>query len=510
MTFIDGAIVVAYFVILLLVGFFTREKKGVDESSTDFITASRSMPWPAVLMSIIATEISAITFLGTPSAGFSSDMNYLQFGIGSIVGRILIATLFIGVFYKYNCVTIYDYLAKRFGESTRYSATIFFFITRILASGVRLMVAATAVAVIMEWPIGNSILIFTTIAMIYTSLGGIKAVIWTDVVQGTVFLLGGLAVLVFLITQIDGGFSELWRMGGDSGRLNVFRFTPTQPEGKSALWAFFNDGTFFLIAFINGMVTTFAALGTDQDLSQRMLTCKNAKESKFSLILSGILDIPIVFGFLLIGVALWVFYQQNPDPNMPMIIKDGLSVVDHDKVFSYFIRTGLPDGLRGLLFVGALAAAMSSLDSALAALSSSAVIDIYKPLIGPNASEKKLVWLSRVNILGFGIVLAAVAYMMKDAQDILWLPFKIGGITYGSLLGVFLLGVLTKNGSNKANLIGMISSAVTLAVALVLIEKGVLEFAWSWLIVIGTAWTFIVGYIGGRGKPGPVMSVHES
>lgn len=217
--------------------------------------------------------------------------------------------------------------------------------------------------------------------------------------------------------------------------------------------------------------------------------------------MSGILDIPIVYGFLLIGVALWVFYQQNPDPNMPMLMIDGMQVPDHDKVFSYYIRTGLPDGLRGFLFVGALAAAMSSLDSALAALSSSAVIDIYQPLIGPKASERKLVLISRLNILLFGIVLGGVAYLMKDAMDILWLSFKIGGITYGALLGVFLLGVTIKEGSNKANLIGMISSAVTLAVVLVLIEKGVLEFAWSWLIVIGTIWTYLVGYIGAKKWP---------
>ena len=226
------------------------------------------MPWGAVLMSIIATEISAITFLGTPSAGYNSNMNYIQFAIGSIIGRVLIAVFFIGAFYKADCVTIYDYLAKRFGQSTRYAATVFFFITRILASGVRLMVAASAVAIIMGWPIVDSIIIFSIIAMVYTALGGIKAIIWTDVVQGSVFLLGGTVVICYLIFNIDGGTSTIFSMGAEAGKFEVFRFAPKAVEGKSFLWSFFNDGTFFLIALINGCVTTFAALGTDHDLAQ--------------------------------------------------------------------------------------------------------------------------------------------------------------------------------------------------------------------------------------------------
>ncbi|MFH1547462.1 MAG: sodium/solute symporter, partial [bacterium] len=376
---IDISIVALYFVLILGVGIWTGRK---EENTRDFFVGNRQIPWIAVLCSIVATEISAATFLGVPEASYNGNMNYLQFGIGSLLARFFIAFLFISAFYKFDCLTVYEYLSKRFGGTTRYTATIFFFLGRVLGSGVRLLMAAIGLSVVMGININYAIMLFALIAIIYTAFGGIKAIVWTDVIQVFIFIGGGIAVLVYIVQQFrsTGQLDNAIKILKDQNKFEVFRMASTKQ------W--FADANIYWLAMINGLVTTFAALGTDQDMTQRMLTCKDTKSSQKSLILSGFVGIPVMTLFLFIGLGVYAYYQINPIfPVSYIPLVAGCKYTPEAKeMFPYFI-TNLPVGLKGLLLIGIFSAAMSSLDSALGALSSSSVIDIYKPLINKNASE---------------------------------------------------------------------------------------------------------------------------
>ncbi len=488
-SWIDWAILMVYFAAILTVGLYFGRK---EEDTGDFFVGGRKVPWPAVLASIIATEVSAATYLAVPGVGFAENMNYLQFGIGSILARFFVASVFLGLFYAANCHSIYQYLGQRFGPKSHTTASLYFLLTRLMASGVRLMIAATGFAVILGLPFGICLAVFTVIALIYTFFGGIKAVIWTDCVQAFVFLTAGIAMLWFLGDAV--GWSEIIKTGSEHGRFEVLRFKPDSPDGGILAWL--NDPNLFFIAVLFGFISTTAALGTDQDMTQRMLTCKNVGLARRSIILSGFIAIPVAALFLFVGIGLFVFYQVIPDSTLPMReTTAGLEIIP-DKVFSHFIANSAPVGLRGLLLAGVLAAAMSSLDSAMAALSASATVDLCRPLLGRHATEKHLIWISRVSMIFFALFMAGIAWILQDGGTFLWLAFKVTAITYSALLGVFLLGALTQRGNDHINLLAMLSGASLVALLLYLSETGRIPIGWTWFLVLGTAWTFLFGLIG--------------
>ena len=467
---IDFLILILYFCSLATVGYlFGRRERDTE----DFFLGGRRIPWLAVCFSILATELSALTFIGVPADSFRADHAYLQFAFGSLLGRLGIALLFMPAFYGGRVTTVYEYLVQRFGAGTRNTATLFFFVTRLLASGVRLFGASIAVAVVTGWPIVICIGIMAVVAMVYTGLGGIKAVVWTDVLQITVFLGGAIVAAIYLLTRIPGGWQGVVSVAGPLGKLRVFDLSITLSNPR-----------ILLVGLVNGCFGTFAALGADQDLAQRMLTTKKAREAQKSIILTGILDFPLVMLFLSIGSLLFVFYHFFPDPNIP---------AQTDRIFPYFIMTQLPTGLRGLLIAGVLAAAMSSTDSALGALSSSAVVDIYKPYIRKKATEKHYLRVSRWFVVFFGAILVAIAVASRNVEGVLWLGLKIGSFTYGALLGIFLLGTLVKRGSNLGNIIAMFTS-VPVTLTIYLLEPQ-LHVSWPWIVVIGALWTFFWGYV---------------
>jgi len=470
LTGIDIVVLTLYFCLIVFIGYWTSKR---EKNTEDFFLGGRRMPWGAVCLSILATEMSVLTFVGVPADAFRTNYVYLQFAFGSLIGRILIALLFIPAFYKGKVTTVYQYLLQRFGENTRGTATTFFFITRLLGSGVRLLGASIVVSVVTGWSIIPSIILMAFIAMIYATVGGIKAVIWTDVMQFIVLMGGAFLVIGFLLYKIPGGWHGVTALAGPIGKMRVFD-----------LRAAISNPMWLLVGIVNGCFQTFAALGTDQDLTQRMLTCKRTGESQKSLILTGILDLPIVMTFLVIGTLLWVFYQHFPCANLP---------ANTDHIFPYFVVTQLPIGVRGLLLAGVFAAAMSSLDSALVALSSSAVVDIYQPHFKKHASERHYLLISRLFVVVFCLALIGVAIACRDIKQILWIGFKISGFTYGSLLGVFLLATITKRGSDKGNVIAMISSVI-LTVMLFILQPYI-HIAWPWLVVIGTIWTFFIGLL---------------
>lgn len=496
LSFFDGCIVLLYLGLVLAIGYYHSRGDG---DVKEFISANRSMPWPAVLGSIVATEVSAATFLATPGVGYAENMNYLQFGIGSLLARLLIAFVFVGAFYAVNCLTIYDYLSKRFGANTRYTATLFFIVTRLLASAVRLMIAVTGISLILNAPFWICLSVFTLVAIIYSGSGGIKGIIWTDVLQAVIFISCGIVLVGYVGYSI--GWSSIFEIGAEHGRFEVFRF-----ETENAVsWGWLNDSKFLWVAIMFGFLSTTAAFGTDQDMTQRILTCRNVKAARRSVILSGFISIPIAALFLFVGIALFAYYQVNGEATLPgRLLADGNFQVLADKVFPHFIASELPSGLRGLLLVGVLAAAMSSLDSTMGALSSSALVDLYRPLLKSDLGDKQGLIISRFLVAFFGVILALIAYALKDAEGFLWLTFQIASVTYGALLGIFLLGIVTKRGSDRGNWMAMISAALICVTLLTLIKLEYIQLGWSWLILIGTAWTFGIGAIWHEKAPSTV------
>jgi SSS family transporter len=480
-----------YAVLLLLLAFmiFVGLYLGREEKSTaDFFLGERKIPWWAACLSFVATEISAVTLISVPAIAYMENWEYAQFFIGSFLARLAIAFLFIPAFYRYNCTSIYEFLRHRFGPETQIAGSLLFFITRLLASGVRLMVACLAVSVLIGWPVLPTILLFSVICILYIAWGGIKAVVWTNVVQALTFTLAGVVAIVFLLTRIDGGTAAVVAIAGGAGKLQIFNWGPAfsefgQPEFLKSL---LSNPNILVLAILNGFFGSMAAFGTDQETMQRLLTVETRKESQKTMLLTPIGSFLVMIIFLFIGACLYAFYAQHPEMTLP----DKL-----DKIFPHFIEQTMPPVMRGLMLA---AIVMASIDSPLSSLTSSFVTDIYRPVIFKSGTEGHYLLISRVCVIMFGIILAGIAYFFSHFEKFLWLAFKIGGVTYGSLLGVFLLGLLTKRRCNLVNVVAMALSALGMLVLLILSEKQIFPLGWTWLLLMGTFLTFATGWLLGK------------
>jgi SSS family solute:Na+ symporter len=471
---LDWGIVGVGALLLFVISYvFGREER----DTNDFFLGGRRVPPVVACLSFVATEISALTIVGIPHTAYTENWRWLQFLVGLALARLVVAFLFIPAFYKYNCTSIYEFLGHRFGSATQYTGSIYFFITRLIASGVRLYATCMAVGVIMGWPLTATITLFTLISIAFIAFGGIKAVVWAGAYQALFFVLAGVVVAGYLIQHIDGGLTAAMRIAHKEELLSTFYFK-FDLKDASTFWAFLISGFFI------GLVS----FGTDQEMVQRLLTVETRKSSQKTIISTIVTVLPVYWLYLLIGTLLFVFYQQNQSLSLPEELKE---------ILPHFARNVLPNGLKGLV-LGAIF--MASVDSPLSSLSSSFVTDIYRPLVRKGASEKHYLFVSRVAVVGFGLVLAGIAAGCAPVKNILWFAFQILSVTGGPMLGAFLLGLLTKRKSNLANIPAMLISTVVCVVLLVLIKQEIIEFAWSWLIVIGTGMTFILGYL-----LGPVM-----
>ena len=485
--FWDALAIVAYFALVIGVGLASARNRG--DNMREFSVGSRQMPWGAVLASIVAAELNAGTFLGTPGEGFyERNFLYAQLAIGTVIARIVVAYLFIRPFYDNNVVSIYEFLQIRFGAATRNAASGVFLLTRVLASGARLYVAAVIMVVGYEmvagvaptnaqaiWIYAFAVLLVVVLTTIYTAVGGIRAVVWTDVIQATVmggavlFALGSLWYGVggwgnaqkYLTGPHDLQLFETgFRYAGDTtvGQLDLANGHKVLARIAGILG---NEYTIFA-ALLGSVFTTMATHGTDQDMVQRMLTAKDHHKSRLALVLSGIVDIPVSLGFLLIGVLIYVFYQMHPDPNLP---------TKNPEIFSYYILHQLPAGARGLLIAGVLATAMGSLSTALNALATSFTQDFWVPYLARRTDEHHVVRAVRWSTVVFAVLLALVgtltAAVVVYSPHARIIPVVLGifGYTYGSLLGIFLLGLTTKNrGTDRGNLIAMICGFIAVAI----------------------------------------------
>lgn len=469
----DLLVIAAYFIAVIYVGLFFGQKENSLES---FALGGRSIPWWAVLASIIAAETSAATFLGTPGEGYKLvNYTYLQLVLGMIIGRVIVAFIFLKPFYDRNVFSIYEYLQFRFGPGTRKAASAIFLVTRILASGARLYVAAIVLAVAFTLIYGVqptasqqfliyliSIILITVITAVYTAIGGIKAVIWTDCIQSSVMIGGAIGAILVLYNQIDAAsLTHLLQSGnlsmvtlGTDANADLITNIGKVMGADYTIWA----------ALIGMTFTTLATHGTDQDMVQRMLTAPDYKKSRISLVLSGLADLPIGFIFLTIGILLHLYYAAHADASLP---------TKTNEVFAYFILKQMPTGLRGLLIAGIFATSMGSLSAALNALATSYTRDFYQTRAGHSETTDSETAVSEVRRFTYVfaalviMVAIATAYFVIEHPDSRIIPIVLGifGYTYGSMLGIFLLGVLTKTrGTDRGNYTGMLAGFVVVAI----------------------------------------------
>ncbi len=516
---LDALVILTYFAVIIGIGLSQRSKSGSVEG---FTLGDRQIAWWAVLASILAAEISAGTFFGAPGEGYAlRNYTYIQLIVGYLLARVIVSAVFIPAYYRHNVVSIYEFLGTRFGPRTRRLTSGVFLVTRVLASGTRLWVPSMLLVLVwhLQYPgealsptkeflLTGGALVFVTLATaLYTSIGGIRAVIWTDVIQIIVLICALSFSLVHLLGHIPGGWAGakqlltgskdllVWDSGITAG-LGFWGNVKSILEQEYTVWA----------AFLGSTFVTLATHGTDQDMVQRMLTAKNKKQSAMATILSGLADVPITIAVLTIGILLWVYYQQNPDLSLPA---GANGVVSANKVFPHFILTVMPAGIRGLVLAGVLATAMGSLSTALNALATSYVRDFHFRWFGEPESEKE-----KVRVLTFGTVLFA-ALLIAVALGTAWvtshnpalriLPIILGifGYTYGSLLGVFMVGLFTRSRGNDAgNALAMLAGFIVVAylsgLDIDLLKLFSPKRTWShaaWMPVIEFPWRIAFGTV---------------
>lgn len=506
---IDALVIVAYFGIIMAIGLSQRSKSGSVEG---FTLGDRQIAWWAVLASILAAEISAATFLGAPEAGYSrQNWSYAQFAIGTVMARVIVSFLFIPVFYRHGVISLYEFLETRFGPWTRKLASFLFMFTRVLAMGTRLYVSAIILVLGVAmwqggavdadtkfWLYAGAVVVVTLLTALYTSVGGIRAVIWTDFIQVGVLVASLGFTIPYLLMKIPGG----WETVGEVIKNPVFFDFAKPPEEGAWAWlknVFTSEYTIWA-AIIGSTFVTMSTHGIDQDTVQRMLTAKNRRQSAFATILSGIVDLPIVSAFILIGVLLKAYYLAHPNANLP---------VESREVFPFFIMNEMPAGMRGLVTAGILATAMGSLSTALNALATSLSRDFILPRLGVDAPESKKISVLRWSTVFFAGLIIVVgvwtAWYMAHNPKVEILPLVLGilGFTFGSLLGVFLLAVLTKTrGSDRGNIAAMLCGILAVlflsnifGIQQVVGMKEPFVLSFPWRITLGTFVTISIAIL---------------
>src|SRR2546422_8129055 len=348
---------------------------------------------------------------------------------------------------------------------------------------------ALAVGYLMGWSLVPTIVIFSVVSILYIATGGVKAVVWTNVFQAVMFLVAGAVTLGFLVSRIDGGAGAVLHTAYEAGRLNVINWGPA--PGAPEFWSrIFTNPNIVWVAVLNGLIGSMAAFGTDHDLMQRLLTVETRRESQMTLSLTPLGTLLTLGIYLSLGTALFTFHAQHP----------ALPLARPDEILPHFVQQVMPAVLRGLMLS---AIVLASIDSPLGSLAASFVTDIYRPLLVRGRPERHYLLVSRVSVVAFGLVLGAIAHFFSAFDKILWLAFKIAGVTFGSLLGVFLLGLLSRRRvADGANVLAMILMALVNLALLLLSEKHVLEFAWSWLVILGTGGTIALALAFSALAPG--------
>ena len=458
---IDCAILVLYLVGITLFG--ARFRRG-QENLRDYFLGSRTAPWWAIMCSIVATETSTLTIISTPGIAYGGNLEFLQLVLGYLVARVILCVVLVPQYFQGEFYTAYQLLEKRFGRRMKSAAAVVFLGTRALAEGVRISAIGKVVSVAFGTGTYASILIITLLTMFYTFEGGMRAVIWTDFIQFLLYLTGSIAAFFFLLHKIPGGWPEVTQVAAAAGgKLQIFDFAFSLTKSYT-FWSGLLGGTFL----------TMASHGTDQTMVQRLLSARSEGDSKKALLASGVVIFFQFTLFLLIGVMLFVFAQH---------VSLGAAGSDSDKIYPTFIVHHLPVGLTGIILASIFAIAMSNASGSLNSLASSSIIDLGARPAELSASSLQR---SRRMTLAWGLVLGLLGLVKWG--PVLVAGLTIASITYGALLGVFLLGTWNK----KANEPGALVAFVCGIVVMILVRL-FSPLAWTWYVLVGTLVTFMVG-----------------
>jgi SSS family transporter len=472
---VDYLIITAYLLGVTISGIIIGKRQ---KSAKDYFLGGKEMSWWSVGFSIVASETSTLTFISIPGLAYKSNMFFLQVAFGYFIGRLLVSLIFIPAYYKGNLETAYDFLGKRFGMSLRKFTSSVFIITRVLASGVRLFATAIPVHIITGFDYPTCILIIGSFTLVYTYVGGLKAVVAMDVVQLFIYLGGALISMILILNFLPGGFSDVIKFS--TSGLNKFQIFNT--NFGTGFYDFLVSPYTLIGGLLGGTFLTMASHGTDQLLVQRLLGCKSRWESQKALMLDATFIVIQFAFFLVLGLCLFAFYGGVPF--------EQLGLKTSDEIFPKFIVEFLPSGLSGLVIAGVLASAMGTLSSSISSLASSTYLDLFKfTSRGKDISEKNEIWWSRIFTLLWGIVLIGGAMLFTDTKNpVVEIGLKIASVTYGGLLGTFFLGLLFKKTTQSDALIGFIVG-LTSMVAVLFFTK--IDFTWHTLI--GCFVTILVG-----------------
>ncbi len=495
---LDWMILFSYFLILIITTTILSKIK--IKNSRDYFTGGNAIPMFAVAISVLATSQSAATFLGGPEYSYKHDLTFLGFYFSAFLAVLFVSKVLVPRFYAIDAITVYEYLEHRYGETSKRYAGIMFLIGRLFASGARLYIGALAISMILFSDIlashvAISIAILILGALGYTYFGGVKSVIFSDILQALTYVGAGVAVLVYLYHTLNSDLSTIVSTLADNGKLQLVDFSFS---GGFTIWTLLT-GWFLL---------NIAAYGLDQDMTQRVLTCKNKEEGAKSLIYSIIFTLPVAMLFLFIGLLLYLFYQH---PELSSVKSacvdqniDGQSV----KIFMLYILNEMPEGLRGLVTVGAIAAALSSTNSVLSAMASVAIEDIYRPWISKNSrDEQHYLNASRLMVILFALLLSImgmISYYWQQYSELPLLNFALGvmAFAYASLLGVYGAAIFTNRGNEKTVLWALIGGFLTVLFLQPYILDNIIDLKvdFAVMMILGTLVSFSIMMLGEKNE----------
>ncbi len=478
--FADWSVIILYLLGMIGLGlWFGRDQ----HNARDYFLGGRNLPWWSVGLSIIATETSALTFIGVPALAYGGDIAFIQMVLGYVIARLVLAVVMVPHYFKGEIYSPYQLVANSFGEPSRRVVSVFFLIAGTLAAGVRVYVTCIPLQLMLGINVLPAIVLFIGLSLIYTYVGGIKAVVWTEFAQFILFLIGGLFALFYLPTLVEGGLSGALHEAAQAGKLHWLN-SAFSLEKPFNLW----------MGLIGGTVFVMSSHGADQLIVQRVLTCRNVAEGRKALLLSAVVILPLFLIFLLVGALLWVYYQHHEFAIALPATQAGFG--KNDYVFPIFILTTAPPVVKGFLIVAILAAAMSSVSAALSALASVSTMDFLKAISKKVRSDADYLRISKYSTIAWAAVLGVVAFASQGVEFILNWAFSLNGLTSGAMLGGVLLAIFARRTRPGAVMTGMLFSLAAM-IALSQFswttevggEKVTHKVFWPWFTLIGTLFT---------------------
>ena len=473
MRYADLAVILIYLVGITWFG--ARFRRG-QKNLRDYFLGGRTAPWWAIGLSIVSAETSTLTIVGTPALAFAGNMGFLQIVLGYLLARIAITILFLPHYFRGEMYTAYELMRRRFGERVRKLTASIFLVTRAMAEGVRVFAISLVISIVLGTGEIASIALIVVLTLFYTFEGGMTAVIWTDVVQMSLYVAGAALSFFVVLGKIPGGWEHVAAVAGGAHKFTIFdfRFAPTMD--------FFSRTYTFWAGLAGGCFLTMSSHGTDQLMVQRLLSARDERQSRTALLASWLVIFVQFTLFLLIGVLLYVYYgdQHLAAP------------AQMDRIYPEFVWKNMPVGIAGLIIAAILAAAMANISAALNSLASTTVVDFFRQR-APEMSESRALRVARFATVGWGLVLLTIAIVARHSHSVLEAGLTIGSIPSGALLGVFLLGVLTKRPREGAAIAG-----VAAGLGVILYVNLGTRIAWTWYVLIGTVVTFGVGWVVSR------------